>query len=189
VEALFTASGPLAAAAALASGRWQSPEKDLTLRAVPRCARGARCVRLGERGEKLEPRERFLAWPLGYALVVAAGSAEASGLAARLRERAGPEARIALVLTAEDLPRLRRTPAVERLLRSARRLAPAAGGSLARALGTLLAAARSRPEVSWLQLPPGVVLVVPRLGALAAADAFLAEVRAVAPAPQWLSPP
>ena len=191
VEALFTASGPLAAAVALSAGRWQSPDKDLTLRAVPRCTGAARCVRLGEPGEKLAPRERFLAWPLGYALVVTAGSArEAGGLAARLRERAGPEARIALVLTAEDLPRLRRSPAVDRLLRSARRLAPAAaGGSLAPALGTLLSAARARPEVPWLRLPPDVVLVVPRLGALAAADAFVAEVRAVAPAATWLSPP
>src|SRR6185436_4291894 len=82
-RAVLDARGPLAVAAALAAGRWQSAEADLTIRAVGRCRRAARCVRLGA-GERLEPRHRFLAWPLGFALVVTAGSA--SG-AAELAER------------------------------------------------------------------------------------------------------
>jgi hypothetical protein len=94
------------------------------------------------------------------------------------------------VLAAADLHRLRRSATVDRLLRQARRLvATAAGSSLARALAPLASADRAGDELPWLRLPPDAILVVPRLGALATADAFLAEVRAVAPGAAWLSPP
>jgi hypothetical protein len=189
-RAVLDSSAPLAAAAMLAAGRWRSPEGELTIEAVTRCRRPSRCVRLGA-GDRLPARHRFLAWPLGYAVIATAGSApEADKLATRLRDGARQDGRIGLVLAAADLHRLRRSAAVDRLLRQARRLvAAAAGSSLARALAPLASANRVGDELPWLRLPPDAILVVPRLGALATADALLAEVRTVAPGAAWLSPP
>jgi hypothetical protein len=50
-----------------------------------------------------------------------------------------------------------------------------------------------RDDVPWLALPPGAVLIVPRLGALSTIPAFVQEVRvrvaAVAPQIEWLALP
>src|SRR5436190_642974 len=104
------------AALALTAGHWRSSDGDLAVRAVARCAAGARCARLGLglAGDPIERRLRFLAWPIGYAIVVrAASDGEAIRIAERIRAAEPRDPRAALVLTGADIhpPRRRSGPA------------------------------------------------------------------------------
>jgi len=174
----------LSAALALAAGRWQSPEGELSIHGARQCAPGARCLSLtapaAQPGDSVDKRSRFLAWPVGYAMLGVVNPASAARAAELLRGPTG-DSHIALVLTGDELHSLRMTPAAAAVLREVDRLLPTAriGGSpLATTLEHLAAARSAGDELPWLQLPRTALLIVPRLSALATADAFVAEVRA-----------
>jgi hypothetical protein len=195
---LLDVAPAFAAAETLSAGRWTSPEGDLTVRLVERCAEGAACFPLTTAAarEKLEERARFLAWPVGHAILLKARDAgDAARLASLLRGMRALEARVAMVLAGGDLHRLRPSPALTALERSARRALRAGGDHdelMARLLTSVIEAARAPDEVSWLKLPRDVVLIVPRLGALATADDFVHAVDLVvhhAGGATWLSSP
>jgi hypothetical protein len=171
------------AAAALAAGRWQSPEGDFIVRPTGACPTGARCVSLlGEPADDFEQRMRFLAWPLGYALLLRAKSSEAvPQIADRLRAHDNPT-QIALVLAAGSLHHVRRDPAAAKTLNqvallSARLLRRQPDLPYGDVLAQLAALASTRDELPWLNLPKDAILVVPRLASLATSDRFVAEVR------------
>ena len=110
------------AALALTAGWWQSSDGDLAVRPVARCAPGARCVRpaVGFSKDPLERRLRFLAWPVGYAIVVrAASDAEATRLAERVRAADARDTRVALVLTGGDIHAPRPSPGTAAVIRAA----------------------------------------------------------------------
>jgi hypothetical protein len=169
------------AAAALCAGEWRSADGDLLLRPVRRCAAAARCIDLAKvpDHDELEQRGRFLAWPLGHAIALAtAGSRQAKDTAEALR--APGSTQIALVLTGADLHRLRESPALKRLLVYARQVkeaAPAQHSALIDLLGKIADAANVPDELPWLTLSEASILVVPRLGALATTQSFVADVR------------
>jgi hypothetical protein len=186
------------AASALSAGRWRSPEGDLQIEAVQRCAASARCIPIydphlaGHQDDALERRVRFLSWSLGYATVLDAPSATlATGIADLLRS-APASPRIALVLTHAELHRLRKSTGLSSLRRAATVLAKRLPASpLSDALAGLARAGRD--EVPWLQLPRNAILIVPRLGALATHQELAAEVRARLAAAsaevRWLATP
>jgi hypothetical protein len=184
LQGLLGDLGPMfTAAAALAAGRWQSAEGDVILRPVQRCPAGARCVSLlAEPGDALEQRVHFLAWPLGYAVILRAKSSEAaSQIAERLRDHAN-STQIALVLTRDSLHRVRRDPAATDTLKqvsilAARLLRREPSLPFADVLAHLAAVGSTRDELPWLDLLKDAILVVPRLGSLATSDRFVAEVR------------
>jgi hypothetical protein len=181
VQKLLSDTTPIfTAAAALAAGRWQSSEGDLVLRPVVRCARGARCVPVlgAQPTDELGKRAHFLAWPLGYAVLLRAPSlAEAARVADRLR--AEPAAsQVALVLTSADLHQLRKSPSLRDVTGLAAMLVRRQPDlPFAEVLKKLAAATSASNELPWLKLPAESVLVVPRLGSLATADRFVTEVR------------
>jgi hypothetical protein len=169
------------AASALCAGRWQSREGDMHIRMVSRCAAKTRCISLTEppSGDEAERRARFLAWPLGYAILLeVAPGTDVNQVAQSLR---GPgETHIALVLTSDELHSLRESPALTKLLKRVRQIAkivPARGTPLRAVVARIAIAATAGDELPWLQLPAGAILVVPRLGSLATSDAFVAEAR------------
>src|ERR1039457_4475566 len=83
-------------------------------------AANTRCVSLTEppSGDEAERRARFLAWPLGYAILLeVAPGTDVNQVAQSLR---GPgETHIALVLTSDELHSLRESPALTKLLKRA----------------------------------------------------------------------
>jgi hypothetical protein len=169
------------AAAALCAGAWRSHEGDLRVRPVTSCAAGLRCIDLAKAPghDDIERRGRFVAWPLGYAIALAAsGPRQANDTAGVLR--APGSTQIALVLTGADLHRLRKSPALDRLLAYARRVtdaAPAHHSALIDVLGRIADAAKVPDELPWLPLAQDSILVVPRLGALATTTSFVSDVR------------
>src|SRR5882724_1939798 len=172
VERLLPQTTPaFSAAATLCAGRWHSHEGDLQVRPVRSCAPGTRCVALAAApgGDEIERRGRFVAWPLGYAIVLASASpGRANDVAQALR--APGSTQIALVLTGTELHHLRRSPALDRLLADARHLVqtvPANSSPLLDVLAKVANAARARDELSWFDLGDDSILIVPRLGALA----------------------
>jgi hypothetical protein len=200
VDALVKMASPiLTAAAALGAGLWQSPEDDIAVRGVRRCARGARCIGVGDRepSGELERRIRFLAWPIGYAIVLGTPSADEAGrVAGMLRAEGTAQSSIALVLAEVDLHSLRRREQLRAVFRHARRIRQSmrdTGSPLDEALANIGRASSAGDEVPWLALPPHTILVVPRLSALATTGLFVEEVRqrlarAGAKA-QWLAAP
>ena len=182
VENLLAQTAPaFTAANALLSGQWQSPEGDVWIRPVARCAAQRTCVALqgkpGDGGD--EKRARFLAWPLGYAIVLAAAEgAKVDEVAEALR--APGSLHIGLVLTNAELRALRPSPALLPLQREARRVVGALSGKRTPLLATLASLANvryGRNTVAWLRLPARSILIVPRLGALATIEQFVEDVR------------
>jgi hypothetical protein len=186
-QALARHLGPaFAAASALGAGRWSSSDGDLTVRGVRRCGRAETCVALGGPAaapSALDGRARFLAWPVGFAVVVrCADERDAGTVATSLRRRRASDSRLALVLTEADLHVLRASPALHDIARDAGRLRRALGAGdagLAALLASLASAPSTREGAAWLTLPRDAVLIVPRLSALATSAAFVAETRAL----------
>ena len=196
VRKLFAETAPaFTAALALSRGRWQSSEGDLAAQVVETCSHGARCMPLFSQGQGdgLEQRIRFLAWPIGYAVVLRASATSAAQVATALRA-ASPSSQIGLVLTSDELHSLRKSPALDSLLKSAGHLANRLPASpLLEILESIRRAASARDETPWLKLPRDTVLVVPRLSALATRDRFVDEIKARLEAARaevdWLSFP
>jgi hypothetical protein len=195
LQQLLADTGPMfTAAAALAAGRWQSAEADMILRPVSRCPARALCRAAFGDGpdDDLGRRARFLAWPLGYAVLLRLGSAaEAAQIADRLRERPTPT-QVALVLSGTELHGVRQSPALREVTTMAasllRRQPDLPFADLLRNLATVGSAGN---ELPWLRLGKETVLVVPRLGSLATADRFVEEVRTLlgdTPV-EWLAAP
>lgn len=180
VEDLIAQTAPaFTAAATLAAGAWSSPEGDMVVRPVVRCASGSSCIRLGvgAGSDEQERRARFLAWPLGYAVLLAVGSsADVDAVAEALR--APGSFQIGLVLASRELHALRASPAVATIKRQARQLVAGLPKSrLSTTLADLAAAGSGKDELGWLRLAADTILVVPRLGALATPEQFVADVR------------
>lgn len=182
VEGLIAQTAPaFTAATTLVAGRWSSLEGDVQVRPVTRCTAGRRCFRLDAdpSGDADEKRVRFLAWPLGYAIVLAVASrAELAPVAEALR--APGSFQIGLVLTSRELHALRASPSLPGLKRDARHLVKAMPGQRAGLVTTLSGMARAGAEpdaLGWLQLPPDTLIVVPRLSALATPEQLVADVR------------
>jgi hypothetical protein len=136
----------------------------------------------------IERRARLFAWPVTHAVLLRAMDvAKARALAASIRAKLDREkTTVALVLERSELHGLRASLELGAVARATARLMDALGdaGALSGDSGDLLARiARSTTtgdELPWLALPEGAVLVVPRLGALATRDVFLAEVTRLA---------
>ena len=198
VENLISQAAPaFTAATALCAGRWQSAEGDVRIRPAHRCAPRTRCVSLDQPpgSDDGERRARFLAWPLGYAVVLSIASPKlVDDVAEALR--APGSTQIGLVLTGTELHHLRKSPALRPLLEHAGhvvKLAPAKRSPFLDVLANLANAATAKDELPWLDLPRGTIMVIPRLGALATSDAFVSDVRArlrATPAEvEWLAAP
>ena len=195
-QKLFAETAPaFTAAAALSRGRWFSAEGDLAVQVVKTCSPGSRCMPLLSQGpgDGFEQRIRFLAWPVGYAVILRTAENDVVQVAGVLR--ADPaSSQIALVLTGAELHSLRKGPALSSVLKSAARLAKKLPGSaLVETLESIGRAASAGDEVPWLKLPRNTVLVVPRLGALATSNRFVDEInsrlQAVRAKVEWLSSP
>jgi hypothetical protein len=198
VESLIQQTTPaFTAAATLCVGRWQSAEGDLQVRPVSRCAPRTLCVSLSEAsdGDAIERRSRFLAWPLGYAIVLSVKSPrQVDEVAAALR--APGSNLIALVLTSAELHLLRKSPALKQLLDHARHVAkslPEKHSPFLDVVVKIANATSAKDELPWLKLPQGSILIVPRLGALATRGDFVSDVRArlqtQAAQIEWLATP
>ena len=135
-----------------------------------------------------EHRARLFAWPVAHAVVLTAPDARgAEVLASSLRtnlDRATTT--IALALERTELHGLRLSPDLASIARATDRLrellsdAGAPPDAESDLLARLARSTSAGDELPWLTLPPGAVLVVPRLGALANHDLFLAEVTRLA---------
>lgn len=195
LESRLRAWGPsFSAAAALASGSWASGDGEMTVTVHPDCAPrppSTLCMRVAHPPKTtgpIERRARLFAWPLTHAVLLRAPDAgRARALAASMRAKLEREkTTVALVLERSELHGLRASLELGAVARATERLMDALGdaGSLSGDSGDLLARlARSTTtgdELPWLALPEGAVLVVPRLGALATRDVFLAEVTRLA---------
>ena len=163
VENLIARTAPaFSAAVTLCAGRWQSREGDVQVRPVSRCAPGTRCVALAAApgGDESERRARFLAWPLGYAIVLGTASrGRADDVAQALRVPGST--RMALVLTGTELHRLRKSPALDRLLAHARhivRTVPPKHSSLQDVVAKVANAASAQDELTWFDLPDDSIL-------------------------------
>lgn len=198
VEELVAQTAPaFTAATSLSAGTWQSPEEDVQVRPVAHCAPATPCLQLAGPGGSDEQtrRARFLAWPLGYAVILAVDSrTDLDKVAEALR--APGSFHIGLVLTSTELHTLRASPALLALQKNARRLLkamPKARTPLLTRLASLVSASRRRHELPWLRLPSDTILVVPRLGALATTGQFVADVRtrlsSIDTQVEWLASP
>jgi hypothetical protein len=160
-------------------------------------ARSLLAVRASEHRSGVDPwarggdgesrRARFLAWPLAAAALIACDDDAALGaVARRLRARAAAaDSRIAIVMGDGDVDVRQLLSLRAQAAALARRLPPSDERTLLDEIGA--AGAPSLP--SWLQLPPRRLLVVPRLGSLAALDAFAAEIAAAAPGARLIHRP
>jgi hypothetical protein len=171
----------LTAASALAKGRWMAPDGSSVVRATSTCAPGARCFPLtpdgGDGVDDGEAQARFLAWPIAYGVILRATPDEGDRVLGALRAGA-PSPRIALALGDGDRGRLRHSEALGDLASSADRIARSESDDpLVVFLRRLSASDRRGGGLAWLSLPPGSILVVPRLSALASIGAFVSEVR------------
>jgi hypothetical protein len=182
VENLIAQTAPaFTAAKALLCGQWQSPEGDVWIRPVPRCAAQRTCIALQGRPSDSaeEKRARFLAWPLGHAIILrTAESSTPNEVADALR--APGSLHIGLVLTSAELRASRPSPALLPLQREARRVVGALAGKRTPFRETLASLANVRPgknTMTLLKLPPQTILIVPRLGALATIEQFVEDVR------------
>jgi hypothetical protein len=182
VEELIAQTAPaFTAATNLAAGHWDSSEGDVQVRPVARCFDRRLCIPLigPPHNDASEQRARFLAWPLGYAVLLAVDNrAELDRVAEALRAPAS--FLIGLVLTSAELHSVRSSPALLTLQRSARHLVktmPKSSAPLFETLANLANAGTGKDRLAWLRLPPETILVVPRLGALATSEQFVAEVR------------
>jgi hypothetical protein len=198
VEDLIKQTAPaFTAASTLSAGTWQSPEGDVRVRPVRHCVARRRCVPLlGTPGrDDLERRARFLAWPLGYAILLSVDPrADVDKIAEALR--APGSSQIALALTSAELHALRTSPALSPLFKHAGHLVrsmPAKRPPFFDALASLAGAATAKDGLPWLKLPAEVILVVPRLGSLATSAAFVDDVRrgvqGVSAKIEWLASP
>lgn len=198
IENLIAQTAPaFTAARALLAGEWPSPEGDVRVRPVARCAAQRLCVTLrdGPKDGAEESRARFLAWPLGYAIIISVGEdAKLHAVAEALR---APGSRtIALVLTGADFRNLRQSPALPSLQREARQVLSVLSAKRTPLLDNLAGLARARSgknTMPWLPWPPRAILIVPRLGALATAEQFVEDVRArlreASAEVEWLASP
>jgi hypothetical protein len=185
VERLLREAAPvLTAATALTAARWTSSEGDLRVRAVARCVPNSHCYPLSPTPrptDELEGRVRFLAWPISHAVLLSAPSDSAAArLAEALRAGVARDTLIALALPRGDLHRLRPSPALSSLIRHAAHIARLARdhtNHLVALLDDMSRAIGARDALPWLRLPPGSVLVVPRLSALANIEKFVLEVK------------
>jgi hypothetical protein len=168
----------LAAATALAAGRWDSPERDFTARLSEHCLpiRGDSQVR-----DPLQKRARFLAWPITHSIVLQAMPPSSSReLAVHLRATARPGAStVALVLDRSELHALRHSDALPDLAHGVAQILTMVRGDpeLEELFGRLGRSDPARDELPWLSLPDGSVLVVPRLATLSAMGRFVDELR------------
>jgi hypothetical protein len=186
----------LTAAAALSDGRWASADGRMVVRATTSCSPGARCLPLAgahPATDRAQARARFLAWPLAYGVMIRPPAATQGALVEALRAPK-EESRIALVVSDADLHGVRPSDSLALLAGSAARVARLAPDDMPmKELFQRLASTGAVDDLRWLALPAGALLVVPRLGALAVIDAFVAEVReraaAVTPAVEWISAP
>jgi hypothetical protein len=188
------------AARELERGVWASAE--LSVRAAPSCAAahvaaGETCIAMWDPNDgprDLGRRARFLAWAASHAVVADLGTRERAERCARaLRTRTSLEAsRVALVLMDDDLA-FRPTPDRAELQEAARRLGELMAASGVRDAGDLEALAHATPAgraVPWLEVPPTVVVVVPRLSAIADATGTKKEIEEAAAGPiRWLHAP
>lgn len=161
----------LNAARSLARGRWTT--NDLSARAVASCddpsiAKDETCVPLwgNEAGEA--SRARFLAWAGSNAAVFE--TKDPAACAAELRDHLVDEgSAIALVVIADDLA-LATIPERDALEKAAHRLGKALAVTERKDDGKQLEAlGRTAPRgvaLSWLEVSPKTVVVVPRLSAL-----------------------
>ncbi|HXU72651.1 MAG TPA: hypothetical protein VN947_25190 [Polyangia bacterium] len=195
--ALKSALPKLTAARALLAGAWHGSAGGDGVHVVDGCAAGRACIDPWARdGDAAARRARFLAWPLSAAALVRFDDAAGAGAAAaRLRARAAArDSRIALVLGTRELDAdadadadgdadaARELEAIRAAAtRAARLLAHDAAHGEARALLADVAAAGAPAPPSWLRLDARELYVVPRLGSVAALDAFVAEVTTYAP--------
>ena len=168
------------AATALLGGQWQSPEGDVWVRPVSRCAAEGRCVALqGKPGDSAEEkRAHFLAWPLGYAIILQTAEGENPDEVAEAL-RAPGLLHIALVLTGAELHTLRPSPALSQLQREAGRAVSALPREKTPLFETLASLAKVRSgknPMAWLRLPPRTILIVPRLSALATIEQLVEDV-------------
>ena len=158
------------------------------------CA-GDACVNPWARGGSDEARRaRYVAWPLsGAALLRFTDAHRAAAAAATLRARAAErDSRIALVVADDGVdPELARELVAVRAAaaRAAELLARSGDDERARALLDEVAHATAPTLPSWLALDARELLVVPRLGTIAALDAFAAEVAAHAPDARFVARP
>jgi hypothetical protein len=167
------------AATALAAGRWESSDGDLVLRPTEHCPPRARCVPAlaMDAADDLIGRIRFLAWPLGYAVVLRAPSPEQAAHAVDLLRADSLGDQIGLVLGAADLHGLRKSRGLPALVKAAARLSKEPELPFAGTLKDVAAAGRAGDELPWLKLPTTDVLIVPRLSTLATPERFVADVR------------
>jgi hypothetical protein len=202
VERLVSVQLPrLTAAAALSTGRWASSDGRMTVRATTACAPDARCIPLSPDAsqpeeDRVSRRARFLAWPVADSVGVRIPVAIATAVVDALRAPA-EGSRIALVVREDDLRGLRPSAALGSLAQSASRLDQLLpdDAPLRELFRQISASGERHDDLSWLELPQGAILIVPRLGALATLGAFVDEVRtrvatAAGPAQvQWLWQP
>jgi hypothetical protein len=180
VEGLLREELPaMTAAAALVPGRWAAADGSIAVRATSVCSPGARCFPLKTDrapSDRVEAQARFLAWPLAHAIVVRADPQASPRVLTALRCSAA-RSRIALALGDDDRKGLRPSEALGKLAASAMRLADTESDDpWMRVLRRLRRAGVDDGDLSWLALPAGTVLVVPRLAALASLPAFRDEV-------------
>jgi hypothetical protein len=134
-------------------------------------------------GSTAERRARFAAWAVsGAALLRFDDGDDARAAAARLRARAAErDSRIALVVGAGGFDASLVPELVALRAAAARVAARLHDDDERRALLDEIARARWTAPPSWLQLETRELLVVPRLGAIAALGTFAAEIAAHAP--------
>jgi hypothetical protein len=194
-DELRTSLPKLTAARALVTGVWRGSYAADEVRAVDGCPERRLCVDPWARGGTDEARRaRFLAWPVSAAALLRFDdSHDADAAAARLRARAGArDSRIALVVTADgvDADVARELVAVRTAAaRAAALLARSDAEAEPRALLDEVARATLPAPPPWLHLGAGELLIVPRLGAVAALDRFTDEIAAHAPAARFLYRP
>lgn len=186
-------------ARAFEAGRWRSADLDVRVASAcpPALPPGEACVSVwSERGAQpgtqhtfdgapaaLGARARFLAWSVSHARILGLRSEqEARDCAEALRERRRRDSSaMSLVLTKDDLE-LRPVPERDDLQRAARRLGAAIAASERRNPERLEALGRAAPAghvTPWLDLDASMVLVVPRLSALARLGDLSREVEEV----------
>lgn len=179
-RAWATAHAPLLRAAAEVSRSKWCASDGLCVMAKERCPASARCVPVwGASNDPLAKRARFLAWSLTTAVWLRArNGGEQSELLSSLRLRSrDPASTFALALAPADESSLRDPNATT--IRDAwirwKAVSKLAGDAEVAKLRLREGATASPPPVP---LEPYDVLLVPKLGAFARPEAFMAEVRA-----------
>jgi hypothetical protein len=172
----------LTAASALAAGRWTAADGSMVVRATTTCAPGTTCLPLNRTDRDgvagSEAQARFLAWPIACSVILGASPDATDPALAALRATSSNQ-RIALALGDGDRGGFRYSEGLAELASSAGRIANSdSNDPMVVFLRRLSASGPTAADLSWLSLPRGSILVVPRLGALASIGAFVSEVRA-----------